>query len=271
MRYFLLLFCFWTILDSSTFSLFHSCQVFHDLVCRLTVLLPQTFFNLTTLFSYPVVFCPFHAPLYVVVHFLVFFRSFRFKSFLPQFSPFVAQIENFCSDPGFFLLTMFAKNLTGCFSHCCVEGGDHWICVCIFVAHNGEKCKPPAYHSLEGFQHVGMLGSFSFSRSNSSLVCWFCCCCCCFDDDAWDRSSGLISNVHPVSHPELERRHLLQIYSQEVRAQRRTRPQSVWIMPLAKTGRKREQQLHWSARATRDSMLWRTVQRERPPVRLVRQ
>ena len=28
--------------------------------------------------------------------------------FLSQFSPFVAQIENFCSDPGFFLLTMFA-------------------------------------------------------------------------------------------------------------------------------------------------------------------
>ena len=25
----------------------------------------------------------------------------------------------------FFLLTMFAKDLTGCFSRCCVEGGDH--------------------------------------------------------------------------------------------------------------------------------------------------
>ena len=25
----------------------------------------------------------------------------------------------------FFLLTMFAKDLTGCFSHCCVEGGDY--------------------------------------------------------------------------------------------------------------------------------------------------
>ena len=24
-----------------------------------------------------------------------------------------------------FFLTMFAKDLTGCFSHCCVEGGDH--------------------------------------------------------------------------------------------------------------------------------------------------
>ena len=25
----------------------------------------------------------------------------------------------------FFLLTMFAKDLTGCLSHCCIEGGDH--------------------------------------------------------------------------------------------------------------------------------------------------
>ena len=33
---------------------------------------------------------------------LYFFRSFRFKSFLSQLSPLVAQIKNFCSDPGFF-------------------------------------------------------------------------------------------------------------------------------------------------------------------------
>ena len=64
--------------------------------------LPQIFFNLTTLFSYPVFFCLFHAPLDVVFHFLVFLRSFRFESFLSQFFPSVAQIKNFCSDPGFF-------------------------------------------------------------------------------------------------------------------------------------------------------------------------
>ena len=46
--------------------------------------------------------------------------SFWFKSFLSQLSPFVAQIKNFCSDPGFFLLTMFARALIGCFSHCYV-------------------------------------------------------------------------------------------------------------------------------------------------------
>ena len=48
----------------------------------------------------------------------------RFESFPSQLSPFITQVKNFCSDPGFFLLT-FAKNLTGCFSHCCVESGDH--------------------------------------------------------------------------------------------------------------------------------------------------
>ena len=86
--------------------------------------LPQIFFNLTTLFSYSVFFSLFRELFDVVVHFLVFLRSFRLKSFLSQFSPFVAQIKNFCSDPGFCLLTMFAKDLTGCFSHCYVEGGD---------------------------------------------------------------------------------------------------------------------------------------------------
>ena len=115
-----------TILDSSRFLPFHSGQVFHHLVCPLTVILPQILFSLTTLFSYPVFCSFFHASLYVVIHFFVFFRSFRLIFFLSQFSPFVAQIKNLCSDTGFvFLLTMFAKNLTGCFSHCCIEGGDH--------------------------------------------------------------------------------------------------------------------------------------------------
>ena len=59
------------VLDSSSFSLFHSGQVFHELVCPLTVVL-QIFFNLTTLFPYPVLFSFFHASLDVVVHFLVF-------------------------------------------------------------------------------------------------------------------------------------------------------------------------------------------------------
>ena len=57
-------------------------------------------------------------------------RAFGFESFLSQFSLFVAQLKNFCSDPGLFLLTMFAKDFTDCSSHCCVEGGDHWIQVC---------------------------------------------------------------------------------------------------------------------------------------------
>ena len=99
------------ILDSSRFPLFHSGQVFHQLVCPLTVVLSRIFLDLTTLFSYPVLFNLFHAPLDVVVHFLVFLRFFRLKSFLSQFSPFVAQIENFCSDPGFFLLTILPPSL----------------------------------------------------------------------------------------------------------------------------------------------------------------
>ena len=75
----------------------------------------------------------------------------------------------------FFLLTMFAKDLTGCFSHCCVEGGDHRIYVCIFVAHDGERCKPPAYHSLEAFQNVWIFQLFEVKlESCVFLLSGFC-------------------------------------------------------------------------------------------------
>ena len=41
----------------------------------------------------------------------------RLKPFLSQFSPSVAQIENFCSDPGFFLLNYTINLLQlGCLS-----------------------------------------------------------------------------------------------------------------------------------------------------------
>ena len=68
----------------------------------LTVVLPQIFFSLTTLFSYLAFFSLFGAPLDVDIHFLVFLRSLGLKFVLSQFSPFDAQIKNFCSDPGFF-------------------------------------------------------------------------------------------------------------------------------------------------------------------------
>ena len=65
---------------------------------------------------------------------------------------------------GFCLLTMFAKGLTGCFSHWCVEGGDHWVHVCIFIVHDGERCNHPAYHCLEGFQHIRIFHFFEVRR-----------------------------------------------------------------------------------------------------------
>ena len=111
-------------MDGSSFHFFHTSQVFHDLVCCLAVVLPQIFFSLTVLFSCPILFCIFRAFLDVVVHYPVFLRSFRLKSVLFQFSPFVTQIKNICSDTGFLLLAVFAKDLPGCFCHCCVEGSD---------------------------------------------------------------------------------------------------------------------------------------------------
>ena len=60
---------------------------------------------------------PFSCISWCFVHFLIFLRSFRFNFVLSQVSPFVAQIKNFCNDPGIFsfLLTMFATDLTGCY------------------------------------------------------------------------------------------------------------------------------------------------------------
>ena len=101
------------------------------------------------------------------VHFLIFLRFSKFESSFLQFSPFVAQIKNFCSDPGFFPLTMFVKDLTGCFNHCCSEGGNHWIHVCILLMMVRGVNFPP----IIAWKDSRTLGSFSFSRSNLNLVC----------------------------------------------------------------------------------------------------
>ena len=151
----------------SSFPLFHSGQVFHELVCPLTVVLPQTFFSLTTLFPYPVFFCLFHAPLEVVVHFLVFFQILQVQ--IVSFS--VISIgrtdQEFLQWPRFFL---FWRCLPGCFSHCCAEGGDHWLHVCIFIVHDDERYKLASYHSLEGFQHTGIFQLFEVKLE--SCVFW---------------------------------------------------------------------------------------------------
>ena len=84
----------------------------------------------------------FHAPLDVVVHFLVFLRSFRLKSFLSQLSPFVAQIKNFYSDSGFFLSLSL-----------------------LLVMVRGANFPPTIAWKLSN-----SLGSFNFSRSNLSRV-----------------------------------------------------------------------------------------------------
>ena len=150
-------------MDSSRFPLFHSGQVFHQLICPFTVVLPQIFFNLTSLFSYPVFFSLFHAPIDVLVHFLVFLRSFRLIFFLSQFSPFVAQIKNFCSDPGFFLLTMFARisltvSVTAVLKVVITESR---TASSLFMMVRGANFPP-----IIAWKVSNALGSFSFSRSN---------------------------------------------------------------------------------------------------------
>ena len=40
----------------------------------------------------------------------------------------------------------------------------------MFIAHDGETCKPPAFRSLEGFQHVGKFQLFEVKLE--SCVFW---------------------------------------------------------------------------------------------------
>ena len=83
---------------------------------------------------------------------------------------------------------MFAKDLTGCFSHCCAEGGDHSVHVCFFITHDGERCKLPTYHSFEGFRYTWGFQLYEAKLESCVLACWF------FPDEG-ERSSSA-SHVH---------------------------------------------------------------------------
>ena len=96
--------------------------------------------------------------------------SFLCISQIPRVRIFSFSVRSFCRTgqeflqwPRVFSLTMFAKDVTGCFNHYCVEGGDHLIHFWIFVIYDGERCKLPAYHILEGFQHIWIFKLFELA------------------------------------------------------------------------------------------------------------
>ena len=97
------------------------------------------------------------------------FRHFRFESVLFQFSPFIARIKNICSDPGFLLLTVLAKVITGCFSHCCLKVViiELKTASSLFMMVRGANFPP-----IIGWKVSNKLRSFSLSRSNLSHVCF---------------------------------------------------------------------------------------------------
>ena len=73
----------------------------------------------------------------------------------------------------FFFSDDVCQGSHGCFNHCCVEDGDHWIQVCVFIVHDGERCKLPTYHSLEGFQHIGIFKLLEVKLETRVLAWWF--------------------------------------------------------------------------------------------------
>ena len=118
---------------------------------------------------YTVFFSLFHAPLDVVVHFLVFLRSFRLKAFLSQFSPFVAQINNVCSGKVFFFWRCLPKismavSVTAVLKVVIIES---MSVSSLLMMVRGANLPP-----IIAWKLSNTLGSFSFSRSNLSLVCF---------------------------------------------------------------------------------------------------
>ena len=107
--------------------------------------------SLTTVFSYLALLCLFRTPLYVDVRFPVFPSGsifFFLSSLLLSRRSRISAVTQVL-----FFWRCLPRISLGCFRYCCVEGGDHWICVCNFIVNDGERCKFSAYNSLEDFQH----------------------------------------------------------------------------------------------------------------------
>ena len=111
-------------------------------------------------------FCLFYAHVDAVVHFLVFSQILQVQTFLFSVLSFCCSNQEFLQWSSFLSC---AKDLTGCFSHYRVEGGDHWIHVCIF---NFMMVRGANFLPIIAGKVSNTLGSFGFSRSNLSLECF---------------------------------------------------------------------------------------------------
>ena len=131
----------------------------------------SNFLQFTTLFSYSVFFSLFHAPLDDVVHFPVFLRSFRLKSFLSQFSTSVAQIKNVCRDP----VVVFSSDGVCQRSHWLFQSLLSLVVIIEtrFVSSLLMMVRGANFLPIRAWKVSDTLGSFSFSRSNLSLVCFW--------------------------------------------------------------------------------------------------
>ena len=108
----------------------------------------------------------FHAPL-DVVHFLVFLRFFRFKSFLSQFSHFVAEIKNFCNVPGccgFLFVCLFV------FCWRCLPTSNHTILD--RSPPRSTRTAPSAVHQDGGVKYATGASSKIRGRNNITIGTW---------------------------------------------------------------------------------------------------
>ena len=115
----------WTVVTFPCFTVIESFTSWYVLL----LLFFLRFSPISLLFSYPVFFSLFMHLLMVLFTSLYFSdpscsNLFFLSSLLLSHGSRISAVTQV-----FFLLTMFAKDLTGCFSLCCVEGGDHRICL----------------------------------------------------------------------------------------------------------------------------------------------
>ena len=114
-----------------------------------------------------------------------------FKSFLTHFSPYVVQIKNFCSNPGFFFFRRclprisLAVSITAVLKVVIIEYRSVYP---LSMMVRGANFPP-----IIAWNVSNTLGSFSFSRSNLSLVC--------FDLLILFRRRWKVSRSLPISAP----------------------------------------------------------------------
>ena len=141
-------------------------QILNQLICLLLLFFRQSSMGTALISSFPL---SFHAFLDFLVNCSVLCNSISIFAvlFVFELSPFGTQIKDVSYDPGLLDWAVFAEDLIGCVSHCCMEGVRQDIYVHVRV-YDGECCKLP--HSGSKIQYIGPLSLQPANGCNSNAA-----------------------------------------------------------------------------------------------------